>query len=129
MDGPVTAPDREERIMREAQNLRDSQLETLRVEADRITELARIAERVSAARRRWWGCVLAGLAVLLIVGAGIGSVAYNVTKDDARKAAERARHEQVVQEDKAREAHVAETCIREGNIWYDGNCLLTRKAG
>lgn len=101
------------------------------LEADKVVRL-RIADNVRAtiqrrtdnehssrqARRLFVGWCLGGLAGLAIALAIVGVVFVTVRNDDA--AAER---------DKQRQAETAQTCIRQGNLWVDGNCLLARQDG
>lgn len=106
----------EDPILRDAREQRGQELKLAEINAGREAELARIAARNADERRAWLGPVLAGLAVVAVIGAIIGAIAWNVQRDREQR-----------DRDRVRQAQIAETCIRDGNIWINGNCIPAKK--
>jgi uncharacterized protein (DUF2062 family) len=85
-------------------------------------KLAEMAAKDKEQRRIWWQEFLAGLAIMIVVlsiAAGIiVAVVYSHHSDEKRQI-------RIEQE----RAKAAQECIRQGNLWYRGDCLITRRAG
>lgn len=110
------SPADEDAYVRDADNERAHQLEMAKVNAERETTLARIASANADERRVWFAWILAGLAVSAIIGGIIVALTWSAHRDREQSG-----------RDQARRAQVAEMCIREGNIWFDGNCIPAKK--
>lgn len=81
----------------------------------RLVDIEKIHERTGADRRQRVGWVLAGLAIVTVILAIVAAIWTGLDRDRAKQI----RRDQIQQE-------TAQECIRQANIWYDGNCLLTR---
>lgn len=106
----------DDQIMREADKQRAHDLKLAEVSARRDAELARLARDRAEHRNTVIGWVLAGLLVAVVVLAIIVAI-HSATSQDRRD-----RDEQ-----RQRDVEVAELCVREGNIWVDGDCLIARR--
>lgn len=112
----MTTPTSDSEYLRDAIAQREHDLALARVEADRDRELARLANQRASERRTWWGYFCAGLLVLAIIGTITGALIWNTN---------RSKQERERQFEK--QAETAKACIAAGDIWVNGNCLITRK--
>lgn len=91
-----------------------------RLQREHEIELAKVQADERQNKRQWWLGVLFGIAVLIgiaiFVGGIVGAIVY-VRHQDAQKQ---------IQIERTR-SEAAQACIREGNIWYNGQCLIARK--
>lgn len=103
-------------IIAEADRQRKYDLERIKLEKEREANQLREERMRRDARRTWIGFFFLGLAGVIVILAIVLAVVHGTTED--RKSRERERMQNI---------EVAETCIKEGNIWLDGNCLLANK--
>jgi hypothetical protein len=106
----------EDTYLAEGQAQRAHELALAKVEADTQVELARVAAHAAEERRTWWGWVLVGVAVVTVVLAIIAAIVWGVHNGNIER-----------ERNSVRQAQVAEVCIRAGNIWLHGDCLLANK--
>lgn len=82
----------------------------------RQVDIEKIRERAGADRRQRVGWALAGLAIVTVILAIVVAIWTAVDRDRGKQV----RQEQIRQQ-------TAQECIKQGNIWLDGQgCLLTR---
>jgi hypothetical protein len=119
----VTGEDYDDRIIRQAQMQQEHERKLAQVEADRAHKLAQEDTRRARSRHTMMTWVVVVVGILLALGMLAGTITWNVT-DDRRQRTTVEREKTRVEVERVR---VAETCIREGNIWHADNCLITRR--
>jgi len=114
MTKPLT-PTTDEQYLIELRESRAHDLAMRKSDNDRAVKIAQEETERRETGRRY---VVVGL-VVFVLGAILASLIYwgiwNTRSDDA------ARDRQV-----QLNGQIAEACIAAGNIWYDGNCLITK---
>lgn len=106
----------DQRILDDARAQREQEEALARVAASRDVEVAKQQRLTSQSRHKLYAGVFSGLGGLLVLGIITGAIIWNTS--ESREQEERERRA---------ETEIAEVCIREGNIWIDGDCLLTRR--
>jgi hypothetical protein len=104
-------------ILVEAQEMREHEEKLAKIEANKQIELRRYERDIKEHRRNVFGVVggifiaAALIAVLTLV------ITWNVDRDRQDR-----------QERQIQDREIAEICIQEGNIWINGDCLLTQRS-
>lgn len=84
----------------------------------RIVDIEKIRERTGEDRRQRISWVLAGLAVMTVILGIVAAIWSAVDRDRSKQI----RQDQIQQQ-------VAQECIRQGNIWLNGQGCLVARAG
>lgn len=106
----------EDQIMRETRLQREHEVKMAEINRQRDQELSRIARDRAEHRNIVVGWVFGGLFIAAVTLAIIAAISHATSEDRRNR-----------QELENRNRQVAETCIREGNLWVDGDCLITRR--
>ncbi len=106
----------EDQIMREAQLQRKHELVLAKVNASREHDLAQVARDRAKHRNVVIGWVFGGAFIAIVIMAIILAVSHATSEDRRNREREHDRQQQLT-----------ELCVREGNIWVDGDCLITRR--
>lgn len=112
----MTTMDRDAQIMAEAEKQREHEARIEKIKATALQEQARQETIRTESRHSLVGGVLIGVGIVVVLLGLFGAMLYGVTdgrKDQQQR--ERQRNE------------IAQTCIREGNIWLNGNCIPAQK--
>lgn len=107
----------DEQIMAEAEKQRVHEARVEQIKAAARQEEARQETVRTESRHSLVGGVLIGVGIVVVLLGLFSAVLYGVTdgrKDQQQR--ERQRNE------------IAATCIREGNIWLNGNCIPASKS-
>lgn len=103
-------------VLSEAAAVRKQELAMRESDNRRLVDIEKIRERTGEDRRQRVGWALAGLAIVIVILAVVAAIWTAVDRDRAKQI----RQEQLQQQ-------TAQECIKQGNIWLDGQgCLLTR---
>lgn len=116
-----TAPTWQDRldaeVLAQARADREKDLELARINSQSITKTEELRVSDAAARRRWRGNALGGLAMVVVTAGIIIAVWTGIDRSQARD----------VQREQLRQ-QTAQECIRAGNIWTGaGDCLITQR--
>jgi hypothetical protein len=103
-------------VLAEAAAARKQEQDLARIEAEKQIKIENIRADRAAHRGRRLGMVLAGLAIVTVILAVIMAIWTSIDRDRQQK----------IQIEKVRQ-QTAQQCIREGNIWADGSCYITRR--
>lgn len=113
----MTTTDRDAQIMAEADRERKHALELARMDAETKRAQSLAARQTAESRHRLLGYVGIGVTIVVVLLGLFGAVLYGVA--DGRK-------DQQLRERQRNE--VAQTCIRDGNIWINGDCIPAKKS-
>lgn len=113
----TTTPDVDDPFLLDLKGQREYDLKKADINAKKEIDLARIAAANADERRIFFGWCLAGLAVIAVIAGIIVAISWNVTRS----------HQQE-DRNKAREAQIAQACIRDGNVWLHGDCIPAKKS-
>lgn len=108
--------DRDAQIMEEADKQRRHEMDLAKIDAETKRAQAVNAREVAKSRHELVGYFGVGIAIVAVIATIIGGILWGVMdgrKDQQQR--ERQRNE------------IATTCIREGNIWLNGNCIPAQK--
>lgn len=106
----------DEQIMAEAEKQREHEARIEKIKAAAQQEEARQETIRRQSRHELISYTLVGMAIVAVLLGLFGAILYGVTdgrKDQQQR--ERQRNE------------IAATCIREGNIWLNGNCIPAQR--
>ena len=106
----------DEQIMAEAEKQREHEARIAKIEAAARQEEARQESVRTESRHQLIAYFGVGVAIVAVLLGLFGAILYGVT--DGRK-------DQQLRERQRNE--IAQTCIREGNIWLNGNCVPAQK--
>lgn len=106
----------DEQIMAEAEKQRVHDLKIQKIKSDAMIEAARQDRMRVESRHELIGYYGVGVAIVTVIATIVGAILWG-TMDGRKDTQQRERQRN----------EIAATCIREGNIWLDGNCIPARK--
>lgn len=108
----MTTMDRDAQIMAEAEKQRVHELKIAEIRATAECRRAELEDNKSERRHALIGYFGVGIAIVAVIATIVGCILWGIMDG---------RHDRQLRERQRNE--IAQTCIRDGNIWLNGNCI------